>query len=228
MSQFTDWLEHIAARAFTQWWEEWRKVSIEFWDTLGEIWGTRPSIFRILFLGPAAVLPELTRTLDAFQEWRQDSALIWQRVASDLVSKDLPLPKAWSHRVVTMDDAARFFLGSALDFSIGIQDADLPAEVDVAVYAHKYATFKRVQEGLVPLGQAARGGFIFLAVETLIAWLQLAAALGIAAWAVLVVFKANTDESLLRELALPQDSRRVRGRQKHQFRQNKQKGRDVP
>lgn len=230
-STVSEWLSKVGFRLLEQWWEEFTKVSRDLRDNLAEIWDVDVGdLFGFLFLGGATLIPgRLLATREAFQEWGQDTALIWPRIAANVIDEVIPVPDSMKNRVMRADEALRYFVQEALVFAINIEDLDLPAELDLGTYVQKYVTLRRVLDGVETIGQGARTaarGSLVLFIGTL---MKHAAALGVVAWAGWVLLRAHQSaDVILRERALPQDSLRVRRRRRgvRQYRLNRRPGPD--
>lgn len=242
MGNVIDFLQNVVLAIVDAWWKEWSKVRIAYFDRLKEIWAPQWGDLWWLafpFFSAGALVPRMLDTLEATQEFAQDTGLVWQRITVDVADDLIPVPDSWKNRVVRADQMLRFFVQECLRFGVNIQDLDPPPELDMTKLVEKYvAVDKIVDQVKVGAVAEAKAGAMAAAKASLIFQLTVAvgnilkviAAIILAVFAGYIVWRAHTkefSERVLAERALPQDSPRVRtARPGGQHRVNQRTGPD--
>lgn len=241
MEKALEFIKTIVANVIDSWFTEFKKVWSELLKKLGEIWSFRwGDLLWLAFpIGaPGALVPRLLDSMEALAEFGQDSALIWQRIVVDVADDAIPVPDSWKGRVVRADQMLRFFVQETLRFGVNIQDLDPPPELDMTKIVEKYVQIDKlvsqVREGSSEAIQTARAGLratiIFRLTVAVGNILKVLAAVVLAAFAGWIIWRAHDEEfssRVLRERALPQDSKRVRSsRPVGQHRVNQRTGPD--
>jgi hypothetical protein len=212
-----------------------------FRDTLWDIWSEPYSLWDLItspFGGiQRDVMRRFARTWDAWQELGQDLALVGPRVLRDVVVRLFPVPDEFDQRVMTASEALRWAVQLFIESAIEVEDADLPAEFDIAKITQKALGVREVvvvieREGIVA-GIQAGGALAKRTIAGVVAIVLARLAkhgisLGILIAVGLFVRRMHGPEGkqVLARFALPQDSRRAWSTGRHQSRTNTRKGPD--
>lgn len=241
MEKVLEFLKNVIAAIVDAWWTEFSKVRVAYFNRLKEIWLPQWGDLWWLafpFFSAGAVVPRLLDTLEATQEFAQDAGLVWQRIVVEVSDDLIPVPDDWKNRVVRADQMLRFFVQECLRFGVNIQDLDPPPELDMTKLVEKYIKVDQFvdqvkagakSEARASLIAATKASLIFQLTVAIGNILKVIAAIVLAVFAGYVVWRAHTADfstQVLRERALPQDSRRVGGQRRGQHRVNVRPGPD--